>query len=531
NATSGTVAVNADNTVTFTPAAGFTGVVTFGYTVTDAQGDHATAMVTITVLAEGEVNHLPVANADSRGTEYQTLVTVDVLANDAGLEDAPVVVTISTASANGTAVVNADNTVIFTPAAGFTGVATFGYTVTDAQGDHATATVTITVLAEGEVNHLPVANDDRRGTSKSAAVTIAVLENDYGLEDQPVLVSISQAPHVAQGTVSVNEDNTIVFTPSGDYVGAATFNYMVTDANGDSDEASVVVNVKKDVNYLPDANDDEVETFVDTPINIVALTNDTGLNDAPVFLTVETAPSNTEGTIVVNDDNTILFTPVSGYMGSVVFFYRITDFDGDYSIARVTVNVVENLPTIVAVDDAVIMMMNTTVDVNVLMNDTGIEKSSCTIYIHNDVKNGYATMSSDGVLTYTPYIDFVGSDSLTYSICMGESNCAQAVVRITVEEPVPDALFIPEGFSPDGDGINDYFEIKGLKFFGRASVKIYNRWGNIVYSSDDYNNDWDGKSNVALSVGKTLPTGTYYYIIEVKGEKSKSYTGNVFLKR
>ena len=64
-------------------------------------------------------------------------------------------------------------------------------------------------------------------------------------------------------------------------------------------------------------------------------------------------------------------------------------------------------------------------------------------------------MSSDGVLTYTPYIDFVGSDSLTYSICMGESNCAQAVVRITVEEPVPDALFIPEGFSPDGNGIND----------------------------------------------------------------------------
>ena len=531
NPISGTAAVNADNTVTFTPAAGFSGVATFGYTVTDAQGDYATATVTITVLAEGEVNHLPVANADSRGTEYQTAVTVDVLANDTGLEDAPVVVTISTNATSGTAAVNADNTVAFTPAAGFSGIANFGYTVTDAQGDYAIATVTITVLAEGEENHIPVANDDRRGTSKSAAVTIAVLENDYGLEDQPVLVSISQAPHVAQGTVSVNEDNTIVFTPSGDYVGAATFNYIVTDTNGDSDEATVVVNVKKDVNYLPDANDDEVETFVDTPINIVALTNDTGLNDAPVFLTEETAPSNTEGTIVVNDDNTILFTPASGYMGSVVFFYRITDFDGDYSIARVTVNVVENLPTIVAVDDAVNMMMNTTVDVNVLKNDTGIEKSSCTINIHNDVKNGYATMSSDGVLTYTPYIDFVGSDSLTYSICMGESNCSQAVVRITVEEPVPDALFIPEGFSPDGDGINDYFEIKGLKFFGRASVKIYNRWGNIVYSSDDYNNDWDGKSNVALSVGKTLPTGTYYYIIEVKGEKSKSYTGNVFLKR
>ncbi|WP_232559802.1 SdrD B-like domain-containing protein [Spirosoma oryzicola] len=77
------------------------------------------------------------------------------------------------------------------------------------------------------------------------------------------------------------------------------------------------------------------------------------------------------------------------------------------------------------------------------------------------------------------------------------------------------AVFIPEGFSPNGDGINDLFIIRGLQGL-TISLEVYNRWGNLVYQNQDYLNDWDGKANTGLMLGSDadgLPDGTYYYMI------------------
>ncbi|HEX3009358.1 MAG TPA: gliding motility-associated C-terminal domain-containing protein [Bacteroidales bacterium] len=82
-------------------------------------------------------------------------------------------------------------------------------------------------------------------------------------------------------------------------------------------------------------------------------------------------------------------------------------------------------------------------------------------------------------------------------------------------------VFIPEGFSPNGDGSNDFFIIKGADTFV-VSLKVFNRWGNMVYESKHYKNDWDGFSNAGLILGTKLPDGTYYYIIDFNnGEKEK----------
>lgn len=75
-------------------------------------------------------------------------------------------------------------------------------------------------------------------------------------------------------------------------------------------------------------------------------------------------------------------------------------------------------------------------------------------------------------------------------------------------------LFIPEGFSPDGDGKNDTFVIQGAGVF-TVNLAVYNRWGNIVYESKAYKNDWDGLANHGLVVGDKLPDGTYYYVVDL----------------
>jgi gliding motility-associated-like protein len=95
-----------------------------------------------------------------------------------------------------------------------------------------------------------------------------------------------------------------------------------------------------------------------------------------------------------------------------------------------------------------------------------------------------------------------------------------------------ETLFIPEGFSPDGDGVNDQWRIKGLPSDANSELTIFNRWGNKVYYHGNYYNaiPWDGTPNVAGTVGGyKLPQGTYYYILDIKGY-GKPKTGFVVLQ-
>ena len=74
---------------------------------------------------------------------------------------------------------------------------------------------------------------------------------------------------------------------------------------------------------------------------------------------------------------------------------------------------------------------------------------------------------------------------------------------------------IPNAFSPNGDGINDSWRINYLESYPGAVIEVFNRYGQIVYHSIGYDTYWDGTYN-----GKTLPIGTYYYIINPKNGRN-----------
>ncbi|MDX9770621.1 MAG: tandem-95 repeat protein, partial [Tenuifilaceae bacterium] len=333
----GVAVVNPDFTITYTPNTGFLGTETFRYQVCDTDGDCSnTALVTILVKPTG-TNHNPVANDDAASTFVNIPVHIDVLANDSGLEDGLGSISIHTTPEFGNAVVNSNNTITYTPSYMFTGVVTFQYVVTDVDGDFDMATVTVTV--QEKLNSTPVANDVSVATGFNTPRVIDVLYNDLGLDDKPITVTIRQQASPEQGNAVANGDNMVTFTPATGYVGVATFEYMVTDADGDSDWATVTVTVKDGENFIPVANDDAATTLVNTMVEIDVLDNDTGLDDGFGSLTIYEAPA--FGSAVVTASRTIEYTPSNLFEGEVTFRYLLTDVDGDFDMATVTVTVQE----------------------------------------------------------------------------------------------------------------------------------------------------------------------------------------------
>jgi gliding motility-associated-like protein len=92
-------------------------------------------------------------------------------------------------------------------------------------------------------------------------------------------------------------------------------------------------------------------------------------------------------------------------------------------------------------------------------------------------------------------------------------------------EPLPASIAIPNTFTPNGDGVNDFWDIPALASYNNCSVFIYSRWGTLVYHSIGYARPWNGTIN-----GKNLPVSTYYYIIKF-GTNTKSLSGSVTIIR
>ena len=123
----------------------------------------------------------------------------------------------------------------------------------------------------------------------------------------------------------------------------------------------------------------------------------------------------------------------------------------------------------------------------------------------------------DGTITYIPQRNYFGTDNFRYKLCdeLCASVCDTAMVNLVINgsDGASGFCFIPNVMTPDGDGVNDMFLIGCLSEFPAASVKIFNRWGDIVYATNNYANDWNGTYE-----GKPLPAGTYYYYLKLAPE-------------
>ncbi len=191
-------------------------------------------------------------------------------------------------------------------------------------------------------NTNPSAADDAATTPEDAAVGISPLTNDTDADGDTLTIHSVTQP--ANGTVVDNGDGTITYTPDPNYSGTDNFTYTISDGNGGTATATVTVNVTP-VNDAPVAIDDAAFTGPGTPVVIPVLGNDTDADGDPLTVASATAPTN--GTVTINPDGTITYTPNTGYSGIDTFTYVVSDGNGSTSTATVTVEVgvANNPPT------------------------------------------------------------------------------------------------------------------------------------------------------------------------------------------
>ena len=114
-------------------------------------------------------------------------------------------------------------------------------------------------------------------------------------------------------------------------------------------------------------------------------------------------------------------------------------------------------------------------------------------------------------------------DAGSYNVTITDKYGRSAIGYTTVSSIVDDAscLNIPNGFTPDGDGVNDYWVIHSLNQFKNCKVEIFNQWGSLIFSSKGYNTPWDGRYN-----NQPVEAGTYYYVIDL-GNDANVFKGSV----
>ncbi|MDR3651387.1 MAG: Ig-like domain-containing protein, partial [Paludibacter sp.] len=561
----GSVVINPDGTVTYTPAPDFNGTDTFTYTVTvtNPDGTKTTETATVTV----NVTPVPDVKDDTVTTPEDTSVTISVLANDTfkGTNHA---LTGVTQPANGSVVINPDGTVTYKPNLNFNGTDTFTYTVTvtNPDGTKTTETATVTVNVT-PVNDPPVGNDVHITTPEDTPFSGKITATDVDGD----ILTYKKGTDPTNGTVVVNPDGTYIYTPNLNYNGNDIFTVTVDDGNGGVITITVYVTVTP-VNDAPVAIDDVYTTLEDKSLSGNTLTNDTDADGDKLTLINFTVNGVTNlagtnanlpnvGNIEINSDGTFIFTPAANYYGTVpTITYTVSD--GSLTDTANVLITVLPLPEVYKSSSKPMMNNDGTfkwIYTIKLVNDTNhdidsiqvednlddvFKSKGCTYTVTSITASG--KLVGNGLYNGSSYIGTLidggklkanETDSIMIEVkvdTQGQTDSISVynqadftgiiyaakvsilsddVSIIGTQNPtktvIPEAnLFIPDAFSPNGDGFNDKFVIIHPAQM-KIEFEVFNRWDNKVYSNKNYQNDWDGKGTNNF-LGQDLPNGTYY---------------------
>jgi gliding motility-associated-like protein len=339
-----------------------------------------------------------------------------------------------------------------------------------------------------------------------------------------------------------------------DHIGLTTITLWVVGVNGDSAYCETEVMIYG--NRPPNVVDDSATTVQNIPVMIDIVENDFDEKTSIDITSLAVSIKPLHGTVTINPVNgDLTYSPNRNFSGVDVLEYRICD-DGipcepecGKAYVYIVVKPLNEKP--VALDDYYDAGCFS-VTGNILVNDRDPDSDNIQLNINplTPTNHGELTIDPDGTMNYYPNLGFIGIDSFMYEICdFGlPSMCDSAWVYISVDcSDVTDneeicELFIPEGFSPNEDGIHDFFRIMCIENYPDAILMIFNRNGDLLYEKRNYGNYdvwgdqfnawWWGNSVLSrYDVGRQtilgepkLKVGNYVYVLQLGNGEVKNGT-------
>ncbi|MFB6319227.1 Ig-like domain-containing protein [Saccharicrinis sp. FJH54] len=420
------------NQIHYVPDADYFGADAFTYTIEDGQGDQATATVSVTV--DPDDSDVPVANNDFVTTDEDVSVDINPVLNDQDPDLSGLIMTVVTAPVHGNITSVTGNVITYEPSPNYNGQDTIVYQIQEAGAGGSTdqAMIVITVTP---VNDIPVANDDSYTINEDVVSDFDVMANDEDPDFNGISIVSLGAP--AHGTATVVA-GLVHYVPDADYFGSDVFTYTIEDYNGDQATADISVTITADDTDAPVPVDDTVVTDEDVAVVISPLTNDYDPDLTGLTLSIVSAPDS--GLAVISGSD-ITYTPNADFNGLDSIQYQVEEVGANNQTAtawiRITVNPVNDLPD--ALDDAITVLEDNTINIDPLVNDSDPDRGGLTITHITGPVNGTGVINAGSTIDYTPDADFFGSDSIVYTIADMDGDLDSAIIRITVTADYTDA--------------------------------------------------------------------------------------------
>ncbi|UMM04548.1 tandem-95 repeat protein [Vibrio campbellii] len=483
----GTVEI-VDGKLVFTPAENFNGEATISYTVSDgALEDSAEVSVTV-----NPINDAPVANDDSAVTDEDTPVTIDVLTNDTDVDGDTLSIVNASVPAEQGMVEIVDGKLVFTPADNFNGEATISYTVSDGVlEDSAEVSVTVNPINDVPTVENTIADQSLEEDFTPYTIDLNDAFSDVDNADDELTFSVSGNSNIQVSIV----DGIATITPTADWNGSEELTFTAEDPSGET--VSQVVDFT--VAAVADIVSDSADIVEDTPTKLDVLGNDNFEGDAPV-VSVEAGHEPTNGTVVVNNDGTITYTPSQDYNGPDQFTYTVTS-GGVTETTTVTLNVtpVNDKPVVentIAGQSLEEDFTPYTIDLNDAFSDVDNADGELTFSVSGN--SNIQVSIVDGIATITPTADWNGSEELTFIAEDPSGETVSQVVDFTVAavaDIVSDSADIVEDTPTKLDVLgNDNFEGDAPVVSVEAGHEptngtvVVNNDGTITYTpNQDYN--------------------------------------------
>jgi large repetitive protein len=423
----GTVEVNADGSITYTPNADYHGADSFTYTVSDGQAS-ASATVQLTVTA---MNNVPTLGDLSITVAEDSAVSFTALDAAADVDADALYADVVTAPSHGTVTLNADGSFSYQPDADYFGPDSFTYTVSDGALVSNLATVNIDATP---VNDAPTLGDQGLAMVEDAVLNGSLLATAADIDSTGLTAAIVDGP--AHGTLTINADGTFSYQTNPDYFGSDSFSYTVSDGALLSSLATISIDVTP-VNDSPTLEGQSLTVAEDALLTGNLLASSADIDSGSLTALVVDEPAH--GRLTVDADGTFSYQANANYNGPDSFTYAVSDGELVSNVAMVSINVmaVNDAPTLA--DQSLTVAEDNELSGSLLAVAADIDSPTLTVAIVDGPAHGTVTLDADGTFSYRSNVNYNGADSFTYTVSDGEltSNTATVSIDVTAVNDAP----------------------------------------------------------------------------------------------